>query len=212
SVLATHYGGVPIITDVLNFSTQGDEIFRPRNSAEETFQFIADECDAIVDDLPLTNETGRATKGAALALKGWVELYWASPLYNASNDQARWAKAAATNKRVMDLGVYDLFPDYGALFLESNNYNQEVIFAKPYLGGTALGSSKEGLQGPAYSQDGKLLSWGAVNPTQELVDEYAMANGLTAPHDRSLQSCEDRKSTRLNSSHVKTSYAVSCLK
>src|SRR5690606_41548761 len=29
---------------------------------------------------------------------------------------------------------------------------------------------------------------------------------------RTVQSCRDRKSTRLNSSHVKTSYAVFCLK
>lgn len=178
SILATYYGGVPIITDVLNYSTQGDDIFRPRNSAEETFKFIADECDAIADDLPVTNEPGRAGRGAALALKGWVELYWASPLYNGSNDKTRWAKAAATYQRVMDLGIYDLFPDYGSLFLEANNNNVEVIFDKPYLGGTALGSSKEGLQGPAFSDDGKLLSWGAINPTQELVDEYCMANGL----------------------------------
>src|SRR5690349_23413809 len=37
-----------------------------------------------------------------------------------------------------------------------------------------------------------------------------MASGLAGPHDD--QFCEDRKSTRLNSSHVEISYAVFCLK
>ena len=40
------------ITEVLNYSEQGEEIFRPRNTAEETFQCIIDECEAIVNDLP----------------------------------------------------------------------------------------------------------------------------------------------------------------
>ena len=178
SILVTHYGGVPIITNVLNYSTQGDEIFIQRNSVEETFQFIIDECGEIANDLPLKADAGRASSGAALALKGWIELYWASPLYNENNDKTRWTAAAETNKRIMELGVYDLFPDYGNLFMEENNNNIEVIFVKPYLGGTPLGSSKEGLHGPAYSQDGIALSWGAINPTQELVDEYSMENGL----------------------------------
>ncbi len=185
SILFTHYGGVPIITKVLNYNTQGDEIFYPRSTAQETVQFIIDECEEIVNDLPLKTQAGRASRGAALALKGWIELYWASSLYNENNDTSRWAAAAETYKRIIDSEVYDLFPDYGDLFMEENNNNIEVIFDKPYLGGTPLGSSKEGLQGPAFSQEGILLSWGAINPTQELVDEYCMANGLPISHPES---------------------------
>src|SRR5690606_39289022 len=36
--------------------------------------------------------------------------------------------------------------------------------------------------------------------------------GVTTQHDLQQVGLEDRKSTRLNSSHVKTSYAVCCLK
>ena len=185
SILATHYGGVPLITNVLNYSTQGEYIFTARSSIDETFQFIIDECGEIANVLPLKTDAGRASRGAALALKGWMELYWASPLYNENNDKTKWAAAAETYKKIMDLGVYDLFPDYGNLFLEDNNNNIEVIFDKPYVGNTPLGSSKTGLQGPAYSQDGAPLSWGALNPTQELVDEYSMANGLPISHPES---------------------------
>src|SRR5690606_6826179 len=103
---------------------------------------------------------------------------WASPIYNTENEASRWQTAASTNQAVIDLGVYNLFPDYNTLHFEENNNNPEVIFDKHYLGGTALGGSREGLQGP-WRVGGIQRSWGNVNPTQELVDEYAMANGLT---------------------------------
>jgi len=171
------YGGVPLVVNTLNMSEQGDAVFQPRNTTEETFQFIVDECTAIAEALPATAEAGRVTKGAALTLKGWCELVWASPLYNTGNEAARWQNAANTNKQVIDLGVYSLFPDYNTLFFEGNNNNTEVIFDKQYLGGTDLGGSREGLQGP-WRVGGVQRSWGNVNPTQELVDEYAMSNGL----------------------------------
>ncbi|MCF2517009.1 RagB/SusD family nutrient uptake outer membrane protein [Dyadobacter sp. CY351] len=176
-LLWTNHGGVPIITDVLNQSEQDDEIFRARNTAEETYQFIVSECAAIANDLPLTAEAGRASKGAALTLQGFCELYQASALYNPSNDKAKWLQAAKTNKQVIDLAAYTLFPNYETMLLEANNNNSEVIFSKQYLGGTSLGAGKEGLYGP-WIVGGIQFAYGGVNPTQELVDEYAMANGL----------------------------------
>ena len=175
-VLWTHYGGVPLITDVLN-QDQGDSIFRSRNTEEETFKFITGECAAIADDLPIQTEAGRATKGAALTLKAWCELFEASPLKNPSNDKSKWATAAATNKQVIDLNTYGLFPDYNTQFFEGNNDNVETIFAKKYLGGTTLGGGREGLQG-TWIVGGLQRAYGGVDPTQELVDEYEMSNGL----------------------------------
>lgn len=177
TLLWTAHGGVPIITDVLNANAQGDAIFRARNSSDETFKFITEECAEIAEALPVKAEAGRATRGAALTLKGWCELFQASPLKNPTNDKARWALAAATNKRVMDLGAYSLFPNYETMLLEENNNNAEVIFAKQYLGGTSLGGGREGLQGP-WIVGGVQRAYGGVDPTQELVDEYVMANGL----------------------------------
>lgn len=177
-MLWTWHGGVPIITEVLNQAEQGDAIFRARNSSEETFQFIVDECTAIAGDLPLeAAATGRITRGAALALKGWCSLFAASPLHNPGNDLSKWAAAAQANKAVMDLNVYELFPDYQTLFFEENNFNEEVILAKSHVGGTTIGRSSEGLAGAAFT-GGTQTGWGMLNPTQEIVDQYRMANGL----------------------------------
>lgn len=177
SLLGMHHGGVPVITDVLNQNSQGEAIFRPRNTFEETMKFITDECAAVAEDLPVTAQSGRVTKGAALALKGWCEFFSASPLYNPTGDKAKWKLAAETNKKLIDLGIYKLFPDYGTMFLEANNNNVEVIFDKAYLGGTSLGNSKTSNYGPTFV-DGTARGFAGSNPTQELVDEYAMENGL----------------------------------
>lgn len=177
TLLALHHGGVPVITDVLNQNTQGEDIFRARNTFEETIRFITDECSAISADLPVSAESGRITKGAALTLKAWCELFSASPLYNPAGDKEKWALAAETYRSVINLDIYRLFPDYSTLFLEANNHNVEVIFDKAYLGGTALGNAKTPNYGPTFV-NGVARGFAGTNPTQELVDEYAMANGL----------------------------------
>lgn len=45
------YGGVPIITEVLDNNVSTD-IFYPRETAQKTFEFIDKELDEIKDDLP----------------------------------------------------------------------------------------------------------------------------------------------------------------
>ncbi|QTE38621.1 RagB/SusD family nutrient uptake outer membrane protein [Mucilaginibacter gossypii] len=176
------YGGVPIITDVLNNTTQGDEIYRPRNTSAETVKFITDELTAAAADLPLTtSEYGRATKGAALTLKAWVQLYDASPLHNsgtadAVGDAGKWAQAAAAYKQVMDLGVYSLLNDFGAVWLPASNNSPESIFAMQMTGAQNGGGRREGLYGPVVVH-GAVETWGNFEPTQELVDEFSMDNG-----------------------------------
>lgn len=176
SILWTYHGGVPIITDLLNINEQGDQVFRARNTSDETADFIISECGAIVGDLPISAETGRATKGAALTLKGSTELFNAGALKNPGNEISRWEKAATTFKSIIDLKKYSLFSDYSTLFFEENNNNVEVIFSRQHLGGTSL-ANYIGQLGPRFV-NGSLTGWGHLDPTQDIVDEYAMANGL----------------------------------
>ncbi|UII18954.1 RagB/SusD family nutrient uptake outer membrane protein [Fulvivirga ligni] len=173
------YGGVPIITDVLDINADGDDVLRPRETEEATFQFMVDELEAIADDLPNTRsgkDLGRPTKGSALTLKGWIELFHASPQRNTSNDPARWQAAAATNMQVMNLGVYALFNDFGGIWLPENNNNIEVIFDYQVSPTKGDGGAREGMLGPAFV-NGVQQSWANFAPTQELVDDFAMENG-----------------------------------
>jgi len=176
SLLYQCYGGVPLISVPLDNQTQGDSIFVARSSLDSTLAFIEADCDSAAAVLPLTAaQSGRATKGAALTLKGAVELFAASPLCNPTDDLSKWAKAAATNLAVMNLNVYSLFPDFASQFLAANNWNSEQIFCRGY----ALpnqGHSREGRLGPVIVH-GAEQAWGNLQPTQNLVDDYLMSNG-----------------------------------
>ena len=171
------YGGVPIITEVLDNNVSTD-IFYPRETAQKTCEFIDKELDEIKDDLPPRrsgSDLGRASKGAILTLKGWVELFHASELRNPGKDKKRWEAAAATLKDVIDLQVYHLQPTILDLWTEATNNNDEVIF--DFQMSKQNGGRREGLFGPVFVK-GVQSSWGNMQPTQELVDDYCMANGL----------------------------------
>ena len=172
------HGGVPIIVEPLDNLSMGDAIYKERSTARETFLFIDKELEEIAPLLPLTvaaADYGRPTRGAALTLKGWCELFEASALRNPLQDAERWRLAAKTNLEVINLGVYGLVDDFSALFLEENNNSIESIFAMQY--GPKKGSSIEGRQGPVMNGKGAQVSWGNFQPTQDLVDEFSMANG-----------------------------------
>ncbi len=197
-----HVGGLPIVLEPLdrNTSTE-DELLKPRATFEETFNFITSELESVVNNEYLSikynsgeGDAGRATLGAALAVKGWIELFAASPLFNsgaayisdpenyvhfATADQSRWARAAATNKKFIDEyeGTYELFNDLSNLWRASNEYNSEIIWDRQAVEDVgSLSSSYERRGGPTYVL-GQYRTWGNYNPTQELVDNFKMANG-----------------------------------
>lgn len=198
-----HVGGLPIIEVPLDRKTMTeDELLYSRGSFEETFNFITGELATIVNNgyLPIKYNSGdpnagRATLGAALALKGWIELFGASPLFNTADpylpdpgkyvhfgsyDAGRWATAAATNKKFIDeMGngnPYLLFNDPANMFRVANEYNSEVIWDRQYLAVPGMGSNYERRGGPTYVLS-QYMTWGNYNPTQEIVDQFCMANG-----------------------------------
>lgn len=201
AMLWQHVGGLPIITKVLN-NQDGSEIYYARNTFEETFNFIVSEMDAIIANNKLAvkynngaTDAGRATLGAALMVKGWVQLYAASPLFNsgayvlpdpgnlvhfATANPARWATAAATFKKFMDTygGQYSLYPKMSEFWYVANEYNSEVIWDRQQVSGAGgqMQNNVDQYGGPVYIL-GVYHTWGNYNPTQELVDTYRMANG-----------------------------------
>ncbi|OQP38869.1 hypothetical protein A4H97_19365 [Niastella yeongjuensis] len=166
------YGGVPLITGVLS-NDGSQDIFYARNTYAECVDFIQKECDEIYADLPLTvtgKNIGRATKGAALALKGEEELY-----------AGKYEAAAATHKKIIDeMGngkVYDLFPDYAGLFYANNENNKEVIFDIQFAPVIKIKTINQYWGVVELAKGG---GWGSCDPTQNLVDEYEFTDGKTA--------------------------------
>jgi hypothetical protein len=201
SNLFLHLGGVPIITEP---QTRDDSttLFKARNTYEETFNFLVSSLDTVVNDQYLAVKynqgdanAGRATLGAALMLKAWLQLNAASPAYNSATapggpdpnkiagfgnvDNSRWATAAATFKKFIDEygngSPYGLFSEDSTLWFEANEYNSEVIWDRQYVP-TTMGSTFEQYGGPVWI-NGAYYTWGNYDPTQELVDQFFMANG-----------------------------------
>lgn len=177
--LAKRYGDIPLITRTYN----EDEI----NSVEKTpfsevIDFIAQECSEIAPELPINQadfwgDTGRATRGAALALKSRALLYAASPLHNSNNDLTKWEKAAEAAAEVIGLNAYSL-PKIGNDPLYSNTGGNGVLKSKQMIlerRNAAKENSFEARNEPMGYEGAK----GGNTPTQNLVDTYEMKDGTT---------------------------------
>lgn len=174
--LMKFYGGVPLITSSVMLGQPNYDL--TRNTADEVVNFVVSECDQAITELSAFAdvERGRISKEAAMALKARTLLYAASPLWNESNDQAKWTKARDANKAVMDLAIPLLSAPgkYHEIFNGRNN--EEVILARYFTPQNAHGGGEWGSNLWLYPNG--LNGWGTVVPTQDLVDSYELTNGL----------------------------------
>ena len=175
--LVRAYGDVPLVTTTLtNYQANNIE----RTPANEVFNFIVSELDAVAPYLPVSYltevnaEIGRATRIAAYALKARTLLYAASPLFNPTNDNAKWVKAAEACKFVLDnADLWGLkLSKYADLWGRDAFFNAELIF------GLGRGDSNtfEMANYPVGVENGASGNC----PTQSFVDQYEFQdNGET---------------------------------
>lgn len=212
--LTNLYGGVPIIKHAYQLTDSFDVA---RNSYEDCIKFIVSECDSAAALLPLVesgNNKGRATIGAALALKSKVLLFAASDLHNTNvtasysnpellgytdnNRQAHWQAAKDAAKAVIDLGLYSLYkPDpapgdsvslnFVKMFLSQDN--QEDIFVRYYIPVTTVYNQQMWLlNGPnGYHAQGN------NTPIGNMVDSYRMRDGSKFDWNNPSQAAEPYK-------------------
>ena len=168
------YGDVPLVTTTL---TNAEANTITRTPADEIVKFIVEEIDEIAPYLPVSyvtevnSEVGRATRGAALALKARTLLYAASPLFNPTNDRSRWAAAAEACKVILDnAATWGLkLSAYGSLWGHDAFYNPELIFGL----GRGEFNSFEMANYPVGVENGASGNC----PTQTLVDQYEYQEG-----------------------------------
>ncbi|OQP44891.1 carbohydrate-binding protein SusD [Niastella yeongjuensis] len=170
--LIRNYGGIILMGDSAHNLTDNlqDDAFFKRASLKESIDYAVAELDDAANGLPLNNGDGwlpgRATKGAALALKSRLLLYAASPLYATGT----WQEAVTAAQAVIGLNKYSIYTGgYANLFL--TNDNNEAIFERLYTK-NANHTHLEIANGPnGYG------GWGGNLPLQNLVDDYEMDNG-----------------------------------
>lgn len=162
ATLVESYGGVPIITTAI--STEEARTIA-RSTAEETWNQAHSDYDIAIENLGIdAPQKGRATKGAALAMKMRACLY-----------QGRYQDVLDLADEIDALGEYALFPSYEGLFNIANENNIEVIFDIQYMAG-------ENSQGSLHDQycgtgTGSWTRGSRYVPTQDLVDAYETIDG-----------------------------------
>lgn len=177
------YGGVPLVLkpqDLVN-----DELNVPRAKTSDCIAQIIKDLDSATAYLPkawATSEDGRLTKVAAMALKGRVMLYWASPQFNPTNIATRWQDAYKANKAAYDTAVahgYALFSNYANIFVDETSANRERILYRKYDAisvSPGRGTNTEYVTRPR-SETTAQAGGGSNQPTWNLVQAYTMADG-----------------------------------
>lgn len=162
--LIRSFGAVPYIdkplelTDVENIT---------RTPKDEVYAKVMEDFDIAIANLPVQwdeTNSGRITKGAAMAMKARAALY-----YN------NWQTAMDEAKKVMDLGQYELYDKdntgrYKELFWEVADGCDEFILSVQFNAPTRTHYLIGWECFPT-------LGWGGLNPTQSLVDAFEDING-----------------------------------
>ena len=167
------FGGVPYYDESTNVNEEFMNLKQPRSSLEEVRAHILEDLDEAIKYLPVehaASEYGRATKGAAYALRGKVHLYdkeWQSAIndfeeivYNKSNNYG-----------------YALDDDYARVFkLYNGAKSPETVFSIQNKSGvgTEYGMQIQALMGcrGAYGS-----CWNHTVPSTQLVDMYEFKDG-----------------------------------
>ena len=158
------YGGVPIITDL---PISAEDAQRPRNTNEEVRDFIFSELDlALLDIRDTPAQTGRVARGAVLALKMRSALW-----------HGNYQRALDASRAITALGQYQLFRDgtpyaFSRLFSIAERNNSEIILSRQRIN---PGDTEWFVTIPNNADGG----WSSMVPTQNLINMFEMANGLT---------------------------------
>lgn len=167
------FGGVPYYDESTNVNEEFMNLKQPRSSLEEVRAHILEDLDEAIKYLPVehaASEYGRATKGAAYALRGKVHLYdkeWQSAIndfeeivYNKSNNYG-----------------YALDDDYARVFkLYNGAKSPETVFSIQNKSGvgTEYGMQIQALMGCRGTYGS---CWNNTVPSTQLVDMYEFKDG-----------------------------------
>ena len=192
--LVKWYGGVPIVTDVLEPIASS---VVPRSSTKACIDFICDDLNTAETLLArftgsgqwMSGENyGRVTSGAAVALLGRVRLLYASPMFNRTNDVTRWTQAYEDIKRsigVLTAAGYGLANESnpginasGWASMFSQVPNTEGIFVTLY--NTLVQGTPDYRKNNTWEhgiRPNNTLGGGGKTPSAMLVDMFPMRDG-----------------------------------
>lgn len=165
--LASNFGAVPLLLEPAPISSVTTGL--ARSTQEQVMAQVISDLDAAAQRLPSKSQydagdAGRATSGAAMALKGKALLF-----------QGDFAGAATALEAVVNSGEYVLMDEYFDNFIEESENNAESVFEIQFgvnNGGqwnpTGIGNGDMTFRAQEYG----FREWRNVVPSQRLLDEY----------------------------------------
>jgi len=119
------FGDIPLVLSPISENLTEEELYVYRTPKDQVYNQIIEDFTMAVELCPTTyyvnSDKGRVTKGAALSF-----------LANAQLTIGNWDKATKAAQDVMDLNVYELYPDYSSNFKDINRNGKESIFAAQF--------------------------------------------------------------------------------
>lgn len=157
--LVNLYGDVPFVTSMLSL----EEGQMAKTDKSIIIEQLFEDLDFAASALPVAweaAEDGRITKGAALGLKARLALW-----------TGHYDIAASAAESVIDLGNYEIYPNYENLFKHEGEGSHESILHIPFLIGVAASGTPREI-GPRTGS-----GYSIIVPTQTLVDMYQCTDG-----------------------------------
>lgn len=168
------WGGVPYYDETCDINEQFANLNAPRSSEDEIRRHIIDDLTEAIKKLPVNwdaADLGRATKGAAYALRGKVYLF-----------NREWDKAVADFEEIVynksnNYG-YSLHPDYNELFrLYNGSHSPEMIFSIQSIDGNTAGYALDIVSYFGNKSTMRLIASNCIVPSTTLVDMYENLDG-----------------------------------
>ncbi len=168
------WGGVPYYDETCDINQSFASLSAPRSTAEEIRGHVLDDLKDAIAKLPVAWESGdygRATRGAAYALRGKVYLF-----------AGEWEKAAADfDEIVYDRHAsygYALHDDYEDLFrLYNGRHSDEMIFSIQSIDGNVAGYALDIVSYFGNKSTMRLIASNLIVPSTTLVDMYENPDG-----------------------------------
>lgn len=171
--LLTAWGGVPYYDETRDINKEFATVTDPRSSEEEIRQHIISDLSEAIAKLPLSwgSDYGRATKGAAYALRGKVYLY-----------NKEWTKAIQDFEEIVQNKSnnygYELHANYEDLFrIYNGDRSNEMIFSIQSIDGNVGGHALDIVSYFGNKSTMRLIASNQIVPSTTLVDMYENQDG-----------------------------------
>ena len=174
------YGGIPYITKTQDRYTEDLFVFRDKTS--DCVRWLCEDLDYAAQHLPSAwanqSDFGRITKGAAMALKGRMLMFWASEICNPTNISQRWTDAynacLAAKTELEGPGGRGLHNNFQTIWAATHTI--ETVMTTRYKYPTRTHNTEANIRPLEVSQG----TTGGLQPTVELALAFPMKDGKPA--------------------------------